>query len=314
MSVTSPLAVTLGDMVTLRTSVDLRDPLTGALTPSTDPAIRLFVRSPDGTETIYSSTSTPAVMNSGNIYYVQILPTIIGDWEWRWLGDNAAQGASEGSFTVISTYVPVLTPPDLTDLMVLVPWTRRACEGPFGAPGGLPTLGDDQLYAMIADACAEMILFTGSLFGHQLIVAARDPRGGFPTKWKTEVALDQWEGALLITQAALNYYFHVFRDMKTSQAIRNEGTEWEYTLSANVLRDYLATLKEQRDMAIAGLQKHHPILDKFASNIRVRDQATVAVLEWWAHDSGTGGGLGIPGGQEAYTLPWIPGWYPGFGG
>lgn len=217
-----------------------------------------------------------------------------------------------------SAYVPPgdVTPVvDLTDLMVFVPWARRACEGPFGAPGGLPSLMDSQLYAAVADACAEMILFTGSLFGHQLIVAARDPTGGFPTQWHTEVQLSEWEGAVIITQVALNYYFHVFRDMKTSQAIRNEGTEWEYTLSANVLRDYLATLKDQRDMAMAGLQKHHPILDKFASTIRVRDQATVAVLEWWAHDSGvTSGGLGIPGGQEAYTLPWIPGWFPGSGG
>jgi hypothetical protein len=308
------LIVTLGNMVTLSTQIELRDPVTGVLTPSADAGLTLYVTAPDGTETPYTLASAPPIVHSGtNFYYLQLLPDQLGDWAWRWLGDSAAQGATEGAFTVESDYVTDPEPPDLTDLRVLVPWTRRACEGPFGPPAGLPMLVDSQLYAMVADACAEVILFTGSLFGHQLLVAARDPRGGFPTEWKTEKALELWEGALLITQVALNYYFHVFRDMKTSQSVKNEGTEWEYTLSANVLRDYLASLKEQRDMAIAGLQKHYPIIDKFASTIRVRDQATVAVLEWWAHDSGTAGGLGLPGGQEAYTLPWIPGWFPGGG-
>lgn len=204
-----------------------------------------------------------------------------------------------------------MSPVDLTDLNVTVPRARRACEGPFGAPNGLPSLTDGQLYAMVADACSEIILFTGSLFGHQLKVTARDVDAGYPTAWSTEVMLDEWEVALIITQTALDYYFHVFRDMKTSESIKNEGTEWSFTLSANVLRGYLDSLKEQRDMAMAGLQKHHPLMDRFASNIRVRDQATVAMLEWWARD--TVSGNGIPGGQEAYVVPYVAGWFPGSG-
>lgn len=214
-----------------------------------------------------------------------------------------------------SGYTPVgdiTTVADLSDLAVLVPWARRACEGPFGPPAGLGTLLDSQLYPMVADACAEIILFSGSLFGHTLVVAGRDPVAGYPIQWKTSEVLDQWEAAIVICQVALDYYFHVFRDMKTSETITNEGTEWSYTLSANVIRSYVQSLQDQRDLALAGLKKHHPVIDRYASNIRVRDQATVAMLEWWDNKSPGVGGAGIPGGQEAAVIPWTPGWSGGW--
>lgn len=271
---------------------------------------------PDDTVAVAHTTAGIVEMATGTgVYQATILaPHAPGQYIVIW--DVPGPQYSSELLTVQpgSAYTPpgdVVPVADLTDLMVLVPWARRATEGPFGAPAGLPTLTDSQLYAAVADACAEMILFTGTLFGHQLIVQARDPTGGFPTQWHTEVVLDQWEAALIITQTALNYYFHVFRDMKTSQVISNEGTSWEYTLSANVIRNYMESLKEQRDMAIKGLEKHHPVMDRFASNIRVRDQATVAVLEWWDTHSPGIAGSGIPGGQEAAVIPWTPGWYGG---
>jgi hypothetical protein len=201
---------------------------------------------------------------------------------------------------------------DLTDLIVLVPKARRYCEGPYGSPENRPPLEESQLYAMVADGCADIIMASGSLFGHSLIVKERDARIGFPTKWQTDVLLDEWEGSVIITQTALNYFFFCFRELKTSQAIKNEGTEWQYTLSVNIIRDYINTLKSQRDLALEGLMKHHPVLDRFASNIRVRDQATVAILEWWDNVSpGLSGGVGMPGGQEAAVIPWTPGWSGG---
>lgn len=204
-------------------------------------------------------------------------------------------------------------PPDLTDLMVLVPRARRYIEGPYGAPANRPTLQDDQIYAMVADATADIILFSGSLFGHTLIVKTRDANAGFPTAWQTDTVLDEWESSVVTAQTALNYFFFLFRDMKVSQSVKNEGTEWQYSLSANVIRDYIADLQSRRDLALEGLRKHHPTLDRYASNIRVRDQATVAVLEWWDNVSPGVGGSGMPGGQEAAVIPWTPGWSgPGF--
>jgi hypothetical protein len=201
-----------------------------------------------------------------------------------------------------------MTPPDLTDLMVLVPRARRYIEGPYGPPPNRPSLDDSVIYNMVADATADIILYSGNLFGHALIVKSRDPTAGFPTAWQTDAVLDEWESSVITAQTALNYFFFLFRDMKVSQAIKNEGTEWQYSLSANVIRDYIGELQQRRDLALAGLQKHHPTLDRYASNIRVRDQATVAVLEWWDNVSPGLGGAGMPGGQEAAVIPWTPGW------
>lgn len=203
--------------------------------------------------------------------------------------------------------------PSLTDLMVMVARARRYIEGPYGPPENRPPLMDGQIYAMVADACADIILITGNLFGHTLQVTARDPTVGFPTAWATEAVLDEWEVSVVTTQTALNYFFFLFRDLKISQAMSNEGTSWEYSLSANVIRDYIAELRGRRDLAIKGLRDHHPVIDKWYSNIRVRDQATVAMLEWWDRNSPGSGGAGMPGGQEAGVIPWTPGWSgPGF--
>lgn len=204
---------------------------------------------------------------------------------------------------------------DLTDLAVLIPWARRACEGPYGPPDGKQSLADDVVYPMIADACSEIILFSGSLFGHQLNVTMRDPIAGYPTQWKTNAVLNQWECAVIICQLALDYWRFLFRDTKTSVSIKNEGTEYTYTMSAQVIGGYIKQLAADRDKALDGLRAHNIILDRYASNIRVRDQATVALLEWWDTNSGDSAG-GLPGGQEAFVvpaigLPWSSGWSGG---
>lgn len=201
---------------------------------------------------------------------------------------------------------------DLTDLMILVPRARRYIEGPYGPPANRPLLDDTVIYPMVADACADIILFAGGLFGHELIVKARDPTAGFPTAWQTDAVLDESEGSLITAQVALNYFFFLFRDMKMSETIQNEGTHWEYSLSPNVIRDYISDLQARRDLALKGLKQWHPTLDIYASNIRVRDQVTVALLEWWSTNIADRV-PGLPGGQEAAVIPWTPGWSgPGF--
>ncbi len=214
-----------------------------------------------------------------------------------------------------TAYVPagsITSVSDLTDLAVLVPWGRRACEGPYGPPQGKATLADSTVYPMLADAASEIILFSGNLFGQQLNVTGRDPVMGYPVQWKTDRVLTQWEGAVIICQVALDYWRFLFRDMQISGSIKNEGTEYEWAISANVIRDYLKVLQTERDRALVGLQLHHPVLDRYASNIRVRDQATVTLLEWWSSETTSMGG-GLPGGQEAAVIPWTAGWSGGWG-
>jgi hypothetical protein len=265
--------------------------------------------------TVNGIAETPA--GSGVYAYTGVAPLVEGSYLLVWdTGGGNPQYFREflQVAAIVSEDDSLETTADLTDLMVLVPWAKRACEGPYGAPLGLGELQNAQLYPMVADACSEIILLSGSLFGHELSVKARDLTGGFPTAWRTDTVLNQWEGAVIITQVALDYLRFLYRDMKTSLSIANEGTEYSYTLSASVIAAYLKQLQSDRDRAIDGLRAHNVVLDRYASNIRVRDQATVAILEWWDTNEFDGlGGSGLPGGQEAAVIPWTPGWSgPGF--
>lgn len=236
-------------------------------------------------------------------YHADFLGLVSGEWHYEWLLSGSA--ISQGDFTYESKR-PDGEGPDLTDLKVLVPRARRKVEGPWGNANGRPPLSETQVYEMIGDAVGDMIALSGAFFHHTLIVKERDALGGYPTAWKTDTELEEYEAAIICAQVALNYYFHVFNNMRIMETIQNEGTLWTYQLSANVIKNYLETLRDERDKAIEGLRTNIPILDRFASNIRVRDQATVAVLEWWDQQSDASAG-GLPGGQEATNIPWFTG-------
>lgn len=304
MSVSIPQPIYVGSVVTL--VADLSD---YAGTPEDATVLHWLVRDPTGVE---EDLSASVVHDGLGHYHLDVQADAAGVWYWKVTTEGFVV-AADGEFKVEDDYAIVGTPSAPLDLRVVVPRARRYCEGPYGPPQGKSKLLDSQLYEMVADACGDIILYTGTLFGHKLTVTSRDSRVGFPTGWATEKPLEEWEAALITAQCALNYFFFVFRDMKISSAIRNEGTEYTWSLSANVIRDYIASLRQARDLAITGLMRHHPVLDRFASNIRVRDQATVAVLEWWDHNSIRTVAPGLPGGQEAAVVPWTPGWSgPGF--
>lgn len=300
MSIVTTSTITTGTQVKLDTKLTdsagvAKDAAPGTLT------LRVF--SPGGVEKAYTQSELDHPVENSGDYSKFVLAAESGLWHYRFYLDKDV--ADEGEFLAESEFDK--TPVDLTDLRVLVPAARRALEGPYGPPAGKPALTTEQVYQAVADACADVILFSGTLFGHELKVKKRDPLVGFPTEWQTEVELSVWEGAVIVNQAALDYFFHLFRDFKTTETIQNEGTQWSYDLSPGVIKNYLETLKENRDRAIEALRLHHPVLDRYASNIRVRDQATVAVLEWWDNNSPGLTGGGLPGGQEATSIPWFPG-------
>src|SRR5437763_8277079 len=153
------LRVTLGSAVTLSTSVQVYNPTTQTTAPANDDGLKLYVRAPDGTETIWGVAANEIVNDGTGLYHAVYVPDQTGMWTWRWAGDHVAQGASEGRFEVGSIYLATQTPPDLTDLMVMVPRGRRYIEGPYGPGFGRATLDDSQNYDMVADACADVILY-----------------------------------------------------------------------------------------------------------------------------------------------------------
>lgn len=175
------------------------------------------------------------------------------------------------------------------DVRELISRVRRALEGPVEATGP-DALTDDQVEALAADALSDIILLTAGAWPHTLDVSTRDADTGFPEHYTIDPALSLAEESVVAAQAAITFYFHQVKNVKTSEQTTNEGQSWSYSLSANLLRDQIRLLQEQRDAALAALTRANPVLARYASILAVRDQLGAALLEPW-----TTGGLG--GGQ-----------------
>lgn len=181
--------------------------------------------------------------------------------------------------------------PDPKDIQVLIPRVRRAIDGPAADAADAPaaTLNDVQVTGLIADSIAEVILYTGGLFGYTLDVTDRDDTYGAPNAWQTDEVLSDDAATVIAAQAALDYYFHTVKGLKVSETITQEGRSWQYALSASVLRDQLKALRDARDRALAALtEKTDPALETYVSFLAVRDAETAALIEPWTV---FGGGL-----------------------
>jgi hypothetical protein len=190
-----------------------------------------------------------------------------------------------------------------TPVSALVPRIRRAVEG-AGAP---EVLSVDAVRDLAADAIAEVILYTGSVFGKQLVVTATDDQTGAPTDYATSDALTLPEQAVIATQAALDYFFHQFASTKVSERIADEAQTWEYTLSATLLRDQLKQLVAERDKALAALESGVP-LESYVSFIAVRDAHTSQLIEPWV--DGNGGVGGQTSEDFRFGVAEVPSWLP----
>lgn len=176
------------------------------------------------------------------------------------------------------------------DVASVTPRVRRAVEGPVSGPSSI-TLTDSQILALTADAIADVILFTGGAWKHKLLVSHRDSTTNFPDQWEVDPELLPEEESMIAAQAAISFYFHVFKDKKINERIVNEGQEWEYSLSASMLKDLMAALRAQRDAALESLKATTPVLARYESILLVRDRVGAAMLEPWVQGGGLGGGI-----------------------
>lgn len=174
------------------------------------------------------------------------------------------------------------------DVRVGIPRIRRALEGPVPLPGP-EALTDDQLTAVIADAIADIILFTDGEWKHVLAVAGSDEVTGYPSEWTVDPALSLAEESFVAAQAAYTYFFNLAMMMKVSETVKNEGQEWEWQASATLIRDQIKMLKEQRDAAVTRVVKQVPVLARYASLLVVRDRLAAATLEPWTSGLSRGG-------------------------
>jgi hypothetical protein len=182
----------------------------------------------------------------------------------------------------------------------LVPRVRRAVEGPRTLAEGDPDrLTDEQAKYLVADTIASILLYTGGkagLFGKTLIVTATD--GGVPTDYAVDPELSLEEQTVLATQAALDYFFHEWKTRKISETISDEAQTYEYQLSAQLTRDQLRSLRDERDRALEALEGRHR-LDDYVSFIAERDMLTSREIEPWLW-----GAQASPGGYDARFGGW----------
>lgn len=171
-----------------------------------------------------------------------------------------------------------------TNIRVLVPRVRRAVEGPVPL---LAPASDNVIKDIVADALADVILYTGSAFGKQLNVTVIDTVTGAPTEYETNDALSLGEGSVIAAQAALNFYFFRLVATKSEERITDEAGEWQTRTSPTLLRDALKALQDARDKALLALEHSHP-LESYVSFLAVRDAEVSRCVEPW--------GLPEPGG------------------
>lgn len=171
--------------------------------------------------------------------------------------------------------------------MELIPRTRRALMGPGNVmPAGVADLTDDQVKALIADAVAEVVFYTGGVFGHQLLVTDRDGTYNAPSDWAVDPALEESEATVITAQAALTFFFHEFRDLKVQETIANEGASWTYQLSANLVLEQMKMLRAARDRALDQLSALNPVPTLWVNLLEARDAATDAAIEPYALGAG----------------------------
>lgn len=159
------------------------------------------------------------------------------------------------------------------DIRVLVPRVRRAVEG-VGQPAELT---DDDVKDLVADAIADVILFTGGVFGKELLVTDRDGATNAPSEYATSEPLSLAEGSLIAAQAALTAVWQSMRELKVQETIRDEGQEWSYTTSATLMRDRWKMLLQMRDEALDQLRGALPV--SFVSFLHERDRYVAQIVE-----------------------------------
>lgn len=189
---------------------------------------------------------------------------------------------------------------DIRDLRVLIPACRRAIDGPTATSNASPstTLADNEVLGLLADACAEMILWTRDTFGLQLVVVERDTRYMAPVAWQTDQPRTTAHDAAILSQAALDHYLNMVKLIKTSESMKNEAQEWTYSISANVVAAWVQYLIGNRDKAIESLETTELPPDVYVSLVAERDRMAAAWLEPWVAEIGApvpyvgGGGSG----------------------
>lgn len=298
MSVSTPEVVTIGSVA--RLTADLTD-FVGA--PEDASAITWLVRTPAGDE---QDRSADVQHDEQGVYHLDLTVDAIGDWYWR-VATAGFVAAAEGWITGASIYEPRSTDP--SDVRVMVPRVRRAVEGVVRAKW---TLSDDEVKDLVADAIADVILYTGessgtfgTIFGVRLDPTAWDANNA-PTEYRTSAPFGLEVQTVVASQAALNYFFHRFSALKVSETIADEASHWSWNLSPNLLVAQLKLLQDQRDKALDAVLIEEGVRDEYISFLADRDTITARIVEPWVWGHPEGYGIGAGGLEGDFRFDMLP--------
>lgn len=308
MSVTAPIV--LGNEIILPTTLVVIDPVSHVSTPTDDGSLTLSILAPDGSESTFAVGSAGIIHDDTGAYHLVYVPPLQGHYVWRYASDATTVEASEGAFDVNSEFLARVT--DARDIRVMGPMVQRSLEGVVKAGW---TLTPDEIKDVTADACAQILLYTGTVFGCQLNVTERDPVTMAPSEYRTDRALEIPEMTVIAAQGALNYFFHQWKGIKVSETIGDEASTWSYSLSPNLLIAQLTQLQDTRDKALEAISANAHNLESYVAFLAVRDTQVSRYIEpWvWGHPEGYGIGAGglesdsrfdsLPYGGGDYFMP-----------
>lgn len=189
------------------------------------------------------------------------------------------------------------------DIGEIVPRVQRSVEGVVAADQELTW---DELYLVTADACSDILLYTGSVFGGDLIVTGRDPTTNSPNQFATPNQLTPDQMAVIASQAALTYFYHRFKDAKMSESIGDEASRWEYSLSPNLLIAQLKLLADTRDKALEAIENQNGGMEAYISFLAVRDVTVARFIEPWVYGHPEGYGIGAGGLEGDFRFDILP--------
>lgn len=252
--------------------------------------LTLTIRAPD--ETVIEKTFADVVQDTPTTFHFNVVADQPGDWYYIWQPIAPGLGPIESSFSVDANRALQDGVSSLADVRVMIPRVRRALEGP-GSTGPLAdsaVLTDDQVTALIADAIADVILYSGSAFGHELVVTSRDAHYMAPDAWEVDPEFSQPEQSVIVAQAALGYFFHQLKDLKVSEEISDEASTWKYQLSSTLIRDQMKMLQDARDRALTAVELAASVgLDVYISYLEERDSIASRLIEPWVQPWSGGG-------------------------
>jgi hypothetical protein len=126
---------------------------------------------------------------------------------------------------------------------------------------------------------AEVVFYTGGVFGHELLVTARDVTYGAASEWAIDPELSEAEATVIVATAALQHFFYVAQDLKVQETIRDEGSEWTYALSAQLLLERVKHLQRDRDQALELVESQHAVSTVWVNLLHERDRYVSEAIE-----------------------------------